>query len=48
LRKFNTTGKFLLEALDWGGPRTLIDSLKPRQGEYFVWDGSLSGFGVRV
>ena len=28
--------------------KRLIDSLKPRQGEYFVWDGSLSGFGVRV
>ena len=28
--------------------KRLIDSLKPRPGEYFVWDGSLSGFGVRV
>ena len=28
--------------------KRLLDSLKPRQGEYFVWDGSLSGFGVRV
>jgi integrase len=28
--------------------KRLIDSLKPRQGEYFVWDGSLSGFGLRV
>jgi integrase len=28
--------------------KRLIDGLKPRQGEYFVWDGSLSGFGVRV
>jgi integrase len=28
--------------------KRLIDSLKPRQDEYFVWDGSLSGFGVRV
>ena len=28
--------------------KRLVDSLKPRQGEYFVWDGSLSGFGVRV
>ena len=28
--------------------KRLLDNLKPRQGEYFVWDGSLSGFGVRV
>jgi integrase len=28
--------------------KRLVDSLKPREGEYFVWDGSLSGFGVRV
>jgi Arm DNA-binding domain len=28
--------------------KRLIDSLKPQQGEYFVWDDSLSGFGVRV
>jgi integrase len=28
--------------------KRLIDSLKPRPREYFVWDGSLSGFGVRV
>ena len=28
--------------------KRLIDSLKPRPDEYFVWDGSLSGFGVRV
>jgi integrase len=28
--------------------KRLIDSLKPRRDEYFVWDGSLSGFGVRV
>src|SRR6476469_8844267 len=28
--------------------KRLIDSLKPRQGEYFVWDGSLAGYGVRV
>jgi Arm DNA-binding domain len=28
--------------------RRLINSLKPRPDEYFVWDGSLSGFGVRV
>src|SRR5437868_6097442 len=28
--------------------KRLIDGLEPRQREYFVWDGSLSGFGVRV
>jgi hypothetical protein len=28
--------------------KRLIDSLKPRPDEYFVWDSSLSGFGVRV
>ena len=28
--------------------KRLIDSLKPRPNEYFVWDGSLSGFGLRV
>jgi integrase len=28
--------------------KRLIDGLKPRVGEYFVWDGSLSGYGVRV
>src|ERR1700681_537641 len=28
--------------------KRLIDSLKPRQGEYFVGDRSLSGFGLRV
>lgn len=28
--------------------KRLIDSLKPRSGEYFVWDGSLAGYGVRV
>lgn len=28
--------------------KRLIDSLKPRQTEYFVWDGSLPGFGARV
>src|SRR3981189_2458569 len=28
--------------------KRLIDSLKPRPHEYFVWDGSLAGFGVRV
>ena len=28
--------------------KRLIDSLKPRPDEYFVWDGSLSGFGLRV
>ena len=28
--------------------KRLVDNLKPQQGEYFVWDGSLSGFGVRV
>jgi integrase len=28
--------------------KRLVDSLKSRDGEYFVWDGSLAGFGVRV
>jgi integrase len=28
--------------------KRLIDGLKPRGGEYFVWDGSLAGYGVRV
>ena len=28
--------------------KRVIDSLKPRSGEYFVWDGSLAGYGVRV
>ena len=28
--------------------KRLVDGLKSRDGEYFVWDGSLAGFGVRV
>src|SRR5260370_16381705 len=28
--------------------KRLIDGLKPRSSEYFVWDGSLAGYGVRV
>jgi integrase len=28
--------------------KRLIDGLKPRESEYFVWDSSLSGFGLRV
>jgi hypothetical protein len=28
--------------------KRLLDSLEPREAEYFVWDGSLAGFGVRV
>lgn len=28
--------------------KRLIDGLKPRASEYFVWDGSLAGYGVRV
>jgi integrase len=28
--------------------KRLIDGLRPRGGEYFVWDGSLAGYGVRV
>jgi len=28
--------------------KRFIDRLKPRGGEYFVWDGSLAGYGVRV
>jgi hypothetical protein len=28
--------------------KRLVDSLKPGENEYFVWDGSLNGFGLRV
>jgi integrase len=28
--------------------KRLIDGLRPRVSEYFVWDGSLAGYGVRV
>lgn len=28
--------------------KRLVDGLKARPAEYFVWDGSLPGFGVRV
>src|SRR5262245_53148165 len=28
--------------------RRLVDSLKATGREYFVWDGKLAGFGVRV
>jgi integrase len=28
--------------------KRLVDSLKSRDGEYFVWDGALAGFGIRV
>lgn len=28
--------------------KRLVDALRPRDGEYFVWDASLAGFGVRV
>ena len=28
--------------------KRLVDNLKSRDGEYFVWDGALAGFGVRV
>jgi integrase len=28
--------------------KRLIDSLKPREGEYFVWDSALAGYGVRI
>ena len=28
--------------------KRLVDGLKSRNAEYFVWDGSLAGFGVRV
>jgi integrase len=28
--------------------KRLVDSLKPTGGEYFVWDGKLAGFGLRV
>jgi len=26
--------------------KRLVDNLKSRDGEYFVWDGALAGFGV--
>jgi hypothetical protein len=28
--------------------KRVVDSLKPRQGEYAVWDAQMPGFGVRV
>ena len=28
--------------------KRLIDASKPKATEYFVWDGALAGFGVRV
>src|SRR4051812_10794170 len=28
--------------------KRLIDGLIPRSSEYFVWDGALAGYGVRV
>ncbi len=28
--------------------KRLIDSLKPRENDYFVWDEGLKRFGVRV
>jgi integrase len=28
--------------------KRLIDSLKPRESEYFVWDSALAGYGVRI
>jgi hypothetical protein len=28
--------------------KRIVDSLKPRDAEYFVWDRQLAGFGVRV
>ena len=28
--------------------KRLVDALKPKATEYFVWDGALAGFGVRV
>jgi integrase len=28
--------------------KRLIDSLKPRENEYFVWDSALAGYGVRI
>ena len=28
--------------------KRLIDSLKSRSSEYFIWDGSLAGYGVRI
>src|SRR5499433_4125105 len=28
--------------------KRLVDSLKPAVGDYFVWDDTLSGFGLRV
>jgi integrase len=28
--------------------KRLIDGLKPRESEYFVWDSALAGYGVRI
>jgi integrase len=28
--------------------KRLIDGLKPRESEYFIWDSSLAGYGVRI
>ena len=28
--------------------QALVDGLKPRGGEYILWDRSLRGYGVRV
>jgi integrase len=28
--------------------KRLIDNLKPRESEYFVWDSALAGYGVRI
>lgn len=34
-------------AATWMNKRN-VDALQPREGEYFVWDEDLPGFGVRV
>ena len=28
--------------------KRLIDGLKPRESEYFIWDRALAGYGVRI
>lgn len=42
-------GSFLGQVVASGQiTKRLVDGLKSRNAEYFVWDGSLAGFGVRV
>ena len=28
--------------------KKIVDAAKPKKKEYFVWDGDLPGFGLRV